>query len=519
MNTPPDAQAPAPALQALQIPEGTPGLVLALDIGTSSTRALLFSANGHKLGAAQRPYANATTPDGGVEMDADALFDLTIACIDQLHAELQALPSPARPPAQVLAVACSCFWHSLIGVDGSGKALTPVFSWADNRAAPWIEPLRATLDEAATHARTGCVFHPSYWPAKLLWLHATRPQLFATATRWMSFGEYLQLRLTGAARASLSMASGTGLFNQNALSWDQPTLAALPIKPEQLSPLCDANDALGPLASTWAARWPLFTAAKWFPALGDGACSNVGSGGVDASRIVLNCGTSGALRIVLNDWAPPAPHGLWRYRIDKKRTVLGGALSNGGSVLHWALQNLKLPDDWDAQLASNRARAEPHDLTTLPFLAGERSPLWNAHARLAIEGATLDTNAIELLQALLEGASLRFKAVADTLRASMQAAGLDATVPILYSGGALEASKTWAQIMADCLATPLIESREKEASARGAALLALEACQIIRSIADLPAEQGRTLQPDPAQEALFKGALQKQNALYDHLYG
>lgn len=491
--------------------------MLALDIGTSSTRALLFDTRGHKLGSAQRPYSNSTTPDGGVQMDADALFDLTVACIDQLHAELEALVVPTKP--EVLAAACSCFWHSIVAVDAGGKALSPVYSWADNRAAPWVEPLRATLDEASTHARTGCVFHPSYWPAKLLWLHATQPDWFKPETRWMSFGEYLQLRLTGQARASLSMASGTGLFNQNALSWDEPTLVALPIGESQLSPLCDAGDALGPLASTWSERWLRFKGAKWFPALGDGACSNVGSGGVDASSIALNCGTSGALRIVLENWTQDAPRGLWRYRIDKKRTVLGGALSNGGSVLHWALANLKLPQDWDAQLALRRANPKPHHLSVLPFLAGERSPLWDARARLVIEGASLDTDTIELLQALLEGASLRFKAVADALRASMHAAGLDSGVPILFSGGALEASATWAQIMTDCLAVPLIESREKEASARGAALLALEACQVIGSIADLPAERGRTIQPDAAQSAFFKSALQEQEALYQHLYG
>ena len=493
-------------------------LVLALDIGTSSTRALLFDARGHKRHAAQRPYENTTTPEGGVQVSARDLFDLTIACIDETHAHLESSAALDSQP-QVLAVATSCFWHSILAVDESGRALTPVYSWADNRAASQVEPLRAMLDESATHARTGCVFHPSYWPAKLLWLHQTQPHLFKPSTRWMSFGEYLHLQLCGQARASLSMASGTGLFDQNALDWDAQVLAALPIQAQQLSPLCDASDALPALASTWADRWPRLRGAKWFPALGDGACSNVGSGGVDAQAIVLNCGTSGALRIVLEGWTAPAPRGLWRYRIDKKRSVLGGALSNAGNVLLWALKNLNLPPDWDAQLAIRRALAQPHGLNALPFLAGERSPLWNARARLAIEGANLDTEPIEMLQAVLEGASLRFKAVADALRRSMRAAGLDSQVPILFSGGALDASKSWAQIMADCLGTPLIESREKEGSARGAALLALEACGEIGSIADLPGERGREIQPDASQSEEFERALRRQNALYEHLYG
>lgn len=492
-------------------------LVLALDIGTSSTRALLFDARGHKRHASQRPYENTTTPQGGVQVSAQDLFSLTIACIDEAHAHLEASWAQGAAP-QVLAVAASCFWHSILAVDESGRALTPVYSWADNRAAAFVEPLRSVLDEDAAHARTGCVFHPSYWPAKLLWLHQTQPWLFGPSTRWMSFGEYLHLQLCGQARASLSMASGTGLFDQNALGWDAQVLAALPIEAGQLSPLCDASDALPALASRWADRWPRLRGARWFPALGDGACSNVGSGGVDAQAIVLNCGTSGALRIVLEGWTAPAPRGLWRYRVDKRRTVLGGALSNAGNVLLWALKNLNLPPDWDAQIAIRRANEQPHGLSALPFLAGERSPLWNARARLAIEGATLDTGPIEMLQAVLEGASLRFKAVADALRDSMRAAGLESEVPILYSGGALDASKSWAQIMADCLGAPLVESREKEGSARGAALLALEACGEIGSIADLPGERGREIEPDASQRPVFERALQRQHALYEHLY-
>lgn len=507
-----NAQATVPGARALP-------LVLALDIGTSSTRALLFDARGHKQHAAQRPYENATTPEGGVQIEARTLCSLTIACIDDAHAQLEAREA-AGLGAQVLAVAASCFWHSILAVDEAGRALTPVFSWADNRAAPWVEPLRASLDEGKAHARTGCVFHPSYWPAKLLWLQNIQPRLFEDSkrVRWMSFGEYLHLQLCGEARASLSMASGTGLFDQNALGWDAAMLNAMPIESAQLSPLCDAGDALPSLASTWAARWPRLAGAHWFPALGDGACSNVGSGGVDASAIVLNCGTSGALRIVLDNWTAPPPRGLWRYRVDKRRTVLGGALSNAGNVLLWALKTLNLPADWDAQLATRRSQNSSHGLGTLPFLAGERSPLWNARARLAIEGATLDTGPVEVLQALLEGASLRFKAVADALRASMRAANLDSEVPILFSGGALDASPSWAQIMADCLGAPLVESREKEGSARGAALLALEALGEIGSVADLPGERGRRIEPGVAQSAGFERALEKQAALYEHLY-
>ncbi len=491
-----------------------PSHILALDIGTSSTRALLFDAQGGSVGKiVQHSYLNVTTPDGGVQTDADELCALTLRCIDE---QLQ-----NQENSEIAGVACSCFWHSILAVDENNRALTPVYSWADNRAAPWVEPLHAALDAIAVHARTGCVFHPSYWPAKLLWLQATQPTLFENSkVRWMSFGEYLALQLTGEARVSLSMASGTGLFDQNACNWDAQVLAALPIEQAQLSPLCDAADALPPLRDEYQKRWPQLKNAPWFPALGDGACSNLGSGGIDASQIVMNCGTSGALRIVLENWQDAAPRGLWRYRVDKNRVVMGGALSNGGNVLQWALNTLKLPDDWDAQLAQpTKNQQVAHGLDVLPFLAGERSPLWNARAHAALAGATLDTTSLEMLRAYLEGASLRFRVIADALRAAMRAAELEDEVPIISSGGALDASPAWAQIMCDVLGRDLVESREKEGSARGAALLALEALGLIENLAAIPAARGQTLRPDRAQTQRYERALERQNALYEQIYG
>lgn len=484
--------------------------ILALDFGTSSTRALLFNSSGHKVGeAAQKPYDQTTTADGGVEVDADLLFDLTLECIDELQAGSE---------ASVAAVAISCFWHSLMAVDENGKPLTALFSWADNRAAAWVAPLRATMNEEETHARTGCVFHTSYWPAKLLWLHHTRPELFTEMTRWISFGEYFMLRLFGKAGVSLSMASGTGLFHQVNCDWDDDVLAQLPVGRENLSPLCDFDEPAGELTPEYQKRWPNLKDAKWFPALGDGACSNVGSGGIDGNRFVINVGTSGAVRIVLRDLKAPAPRGLWRYRLDRERSLVGGAVSNAGNVFAWISKNLKLPENLEEHVAA--IAPDGHGLTVLPFLAGERSPLWNADARFVLAGANLDTSPSEIVRASLEGASLRFAEITELLRESIEATeGSSAPAEIVASGGALQKSATWTHIMCDCLGAEVVESREPEASARGAALMALEAAGIITDISELPAELGERVKPDAANAALYKRALERQNALIETLLG
>ena len=186
---------------------------------------------------------------------------------------------------RIVGVAVSTFWHNVVGVDSHSEAITPIYSWADTRSAAAAETLRQKLNESEVHARTGCVLHPSYLPAKLLWLQQTQPELFGRVAHWMSFGEYLYLKLMGRTICSLSMASGTGLFDQNRCLWDEELLEALSLRQNQLSPLGDLSATLSELTSPYADRWPALSRIPWLPALGDGACSNVGSGCSTQERV------------------------------------------------------------------------------------------------------------------------------------------------------------------------------------------------------------------------------------------
>ena len=479
----------------------TQPLVLALDAGTSSVRALAFDTFGAQVGPiVQLAYSQTTSSDGGVECDALELLDLLEKCVDELLSKVE---------GEVLCVGMSCFWHSLLAVDFQGQPQSGVLSWADNRARAHVEVLRELLDEDAVHARLGTPFHTSYWPAKLLWLRDARPELFATKHRWMGFGEFAALRWTKSPLVSLSMASGTGLFDQNGCDFDTEMLSHLPIERDQLLPLGDANDALE-LNAEMAARWPRLAKAKWFPALGDGACSNIGAGGTNASTLALNAGTSGALRVVLPGFTGASPRGLWRYRVDRNRSLVGGAISNCGNVLAWARATLRLPNDWQWQLEQMAPCA--HGLNVLPFLAGERAPLWNPNAYFALAGAGLHTNAMDILRASLEAAALRYRVLGELL------SPLAPNAQIVFSGGALEHVPAWQSIVCDAMNRPLCASKEPEASARGAALMALEAIGQIKDVGEVSFERGEVLMPDAVRSAVYERALEQQNALYAKLY-
>lgn len=490
--------------------DATDPLVLAIDAGTSSVRALVYDAEGREVTGREvhRPYTVATTPDGGVTADPNFLVELVGSCLDEV------MPEVMEAHRSVAAVACDTFWHSLIGVDGSGRALTQVLTWADTRAAGAAVELRSRLDEAAVHRRTGCVLHASYWPAKLLWLQQSNPDLMTKVEYWMSFGEYLYLHLLGERRVSLSMASGTGLFDQNKCDWDEELLEVLPLHGTQLSPIADYSDALSGLQSPFATRWPGLSAVPWYLPLGDGACSNIGSGGYEEERAVLMVGTSGAIRVVRAIDRIEIPSGLWAYRVDRRRFVEGGALSGGGNVFAWLTRTLNLPDLFAVEQQIARMAPDSHGLTVLPFLAGERSPDWNPDARAAFLGVSLDTTTSDLVQASLEGVSYRFGLVYDILKEAVPGLG-----GIIGSGAGLIHSPPWMQIMTDVLGEPITASAVSEATSRGAALLALEALGAIQGLASMPVPLGERFMPRAERTAIYRAAMKRQEALYRRLTG
>jgi gluconokinase len=472
-------------------------MVIALDVGTSSARASLYDGGARALDGRfhQVAYRARVTADGGAELDAGLLFDAVAACLDHVVGR--------RPMPEVAGIGVCTFWHGLLGFDAHGTVVTPVFLWADTRSAEDAVVLRAALDEDAMRQRTGCHVHATYWPAKLRWMAREHPAEFARVARWGSVGEYLELRLFGEARTSVSIASGTGLFDQDRGDWDPRAVAAAGIESTQLFPLADRHDARRDLLPAWSLRWPSLRGAAWFPAVGDGAASNVGSGCIDRGRIALNIGTSAALRVVTSEAAPP-PRGLWRYRVDRTLYAVGGATSEGGNVFAWCADTLRLPpaDDIERAIAS---MVPVDSLTVLPFLAGERSPGWRGDRRAAIAGLALDTGPLDILKAMLEAVAFRLALVYELLA---PAASPDHAV--VASGGAVQNSAAWLQIIADAIGRPIARSTELEATSRGVAVLALHALGALRDLAGAGPALGEPVHPDAARHARYREAIARQ---------
>jgi gluconokinase len=472
-----------------------------LDVGSSSVRALLFDIEARQMEGfgAHVPYRIHTTPDGGAEVDPIELSELALDCLDELHRQVHAAG------IEVAAVGMSAFWHSFLGVDANGKPTLPILHLLDTRCSAYV----ARVPD--THARTGTMPHSSYWPAKMLWLANHRQVEMHATVRWLSFPEFLSTRLFGTPRPSTSMLSATGLWNQNVNDYDEEALAALPIRRDQLPDPASCDVPETELRPAFARDWPAFVNAKWYPALGDGACNNLGSGCIAPDRASLMVGTTGAMRVVIEASLLQIPRGLWCYRIDRKRFVIGGALSNGGEVFAWAKRTLQLPRDIEPLLES--AVPGSHLLTVLPFFSGERTPYWRGDLRAAITGMSAATEPFDILRAQLEAVAQGFAGIHELLGA--HASPKD----VIASGGALLHSRGWTQMMADALGVNVTACTEPEASSRGAALWAMEQAGLIQRLEDLPASTGTVYRSRSEYRETYRRMRYAQHALYAKLFG
>ena len=399
--------------------------VLAIDIGTSSIRATIYGAALRPVRAgAQVRYRWHTGSDGSVEAVPATLERAVAQAIDGALAGVR---------ARIDGVVIAAFWHSVLGVDAQGRALTAVLPWSDTRSAAQAIALREQIDEAAVHARTGCRIHPTYWPAKLKWFAERDSKTFRRVHRWLSFPAYLESRWLGRGAESVSQGSATGLYCHDTNAWDADLCRVIGIEPRQLGGIVDLDDESGAPSAAISRRWPQLAAARWIPAAGDGALNNVGAGCTSIGHAALMIGTSGALREMWTpSTAPTVPFGSWRYWLDRRRVVVGGALSNGGNFVAWMRQAFGMGTTKDtARIERAVARIAPdsHGLTVLPFLAGERSPDYPPDAFATIAGLRLSSSREDIFRAGLEGIGYRFRDVLEDLVTVAKIIGWSPRVP------------------------------------------------------------------------------------------
>ncbi|EQC40890.1 hypothetical protein SDRG_01955 [Saprolegnia diclina VS20] len=491
--------------------------IVVVDIGSSSVRASAYvcvrgawiAVDGSLCQEARGAIgADGTADMGSIQASVERVLDGTIGWLTTQRAYV------------VKAVGFSAFGMSLVGVDAAGAPVTPVYTYA-GQCADEANELRDALAKAGLLAevynQTGTPMHPAYAAPTLLRHNRRQPP--SPVHAWQSMVGVLLRAWTTASDVlpmSYSEASWTGLLDFRSAAWHAKLLAMTHTPASTMPPTQDPSVPVDAhLNLTYARRWPLLREATFYLAFGDGAVANIGSKCTDPSRICLTIGTSAAMRVLVTIAAlGKVPRGLWCYRVNATHVLLGGALTDGGSLYAWAKKTLALPNDAAAALEAMAPGA--HGLTLLPFLHGERAPGWHAKASCTISGITAATSSVDILRASLESVALRLAAIYALLAPQ---ASSDAV--LVASGTALTSSRLWRQMIADAIGRQVVlETDAVETTSRGVAMALGSYLGLSASLDQAQPLSSALLSADPSHHAhaAYLGAREKQEALYHTLY-
>ncbi|MDX6727308.1 MAG: gluconokinase [Baekduia sp.] len=485
--------------------------VLGIDIGTTSAKAGAFDADRDEVGHTEVAYPLLEPQPGWAVQEPGVVVDAVLA------ATRGALAAARAAGVEVAGLSCSTAMHSLVALDAHDRPITPLLTWADQRAATQAERLRA--ERPHLHGRTGTPLHPMSPLTKLVWFREEDPDTFSRARRWCGIKELVVARLTGECVTDHSVASGTGLMNLETLDWDAEALDVAGIAADQLPRLVDTKHIMSLTAEGAAAIGAAGggTSIRLVVGAGDGPLANLGVGAVRPGVAACSIGTSGALRLMVERPVVDRAGRAFCYALTPGRWVVGGAVNNGGVVLQWAGDALA-PDlghhaEEELLALAAQAPAGSDGLLMLPYLLSERAPHWNTLPRGAYVGLTRAHRRPHLVRAALEGVCQQLALVLASLRDAGNA------VREIRATGGFARSDLWRQMLCDTLGQDVGFTEGHEGSGFGAALLGMEALGVVASIdraADL-ITMDEVHHPDPGAAAVYAAALPTFDALFEAL--
>ena len=442
-----------------------PQVVIGLDVGTTSVKAVTFGLGEPWLRVAIREYPllqpapdqQVQDPETILASTADALAE----CVE------------ATGPAEVVAVSLSAGMHGLVAFGADRLPVTPLITWADARSRAEARELHRSGQAAALHARSGVPVHPMTPLTKLLWFRRHDPDTWRRARWWGGLKDLLVGWLTGALATELSSASGTGLLDMATRTWSTAALDLCGLSADDLTPI-EPPTAVLALAPAAADRVGLPAGTPVVVGAADGPLGNLGTGALEHGVAGLSLGTSGAVRMAVDGPRADPDRRLFCFALTDAVWVVGGAISNGAAALRWAGSTVadgaqaagdEGPDAAVLELAA-KVPAGSDGLVMLPYLLAERAPLWDPDLPGAYLGLRREHTREHLLRAAVEGVCMQMRLILDELDA------VEPVTSVRATGGAFR-SGLWREVMAAMLGRPVVVVGGADGTARGAAALGL----------------------------------------------
>jgi len=447
--------------------------MLGIDIGTTNVKAALYSFSGEEIMVESSSYSLHTDEEGAAIQDANEIKESVFLVIQKITAECH------KNDFNIAMISFSSAMHSLLAVNEQGKAISPVLTWGDRRAEPYVGQLQNKTGTDLYH-RTGTPIHPMSPLVKFLWLQDEQPEIIEKAHRFLGIKSYILYQLFGDYYTDYSIASATGLFNMYTLTWDDEALNIAGMTARKLPKLVPPTEILTGMKENIASNLGLPSDVKIVIGASDGTLSNLGVGALQPDSMALSIGTSGAIRSVTEEPHTDNQERTFCYALTKDHWVIGGPVNNGGVVLDWARQKFDVDDYETLMQKIETIKPGTDGLFFYPYLVGERAPIWRADVKGAFFGLDIHQNKAHMLRAVLEGINFNLYAVYQIITKVIA----EQADELLVTGGFIK-SPTWIQMLADIFGVDMVITDVTENACFGAALLGLLAIDEIEDFSTI----------------------------------
>ncbi len=443
---------------------------IGVDIGTTSTKAVLFSSDASVLSKYHVEYPlNSPTPLTA-EQNPDEIFSAVLKTIKGVMDQSQI------NPRDVSLVSFSSAMHSVIAVEENGHPLTQCITWADSRSKVWSDYIKNEKNGHEIYRRTGTPIHPMSPLTKITWLVNDYPELAERTYKFISIKEYVFYKLFKKYVIDYSVASATGMFHLEKLAWDFEALEIAGITESHLSKPVPTTYYLTAMDPGYASEMGLLPDTPFVIGASDGVLSNLGVDAIDPGIVAVTIGTSGAIRTVTDKPITDDKGRIFCYALTDKHWVIGGPVNNGGMTFRWLRDELasaevetakRLGIDSYEVLTKIASKVSPgaDGLLFHPYLAGERAPIWNPDARGSFFGLGMHHKKEHMVRAVLEGVIYNLYTV---LLALQELIGVPKKI---RATGGFARSELWRQMLADIFNQEVDVPESFESSCLGAVVL------------------------------------------------
>ena len=463
------------------------GLVIGIDIGTGSTKAVSIDNTGSILASCQNHYpADLTTEI----QDPQIIVNSFISCLKEI------LFKTDKPVGTICLSSCM---HSLMLVDENDTPLTDIITWSDSRASSVAANLRSEYGYVL-YCETGTPIHAMTPLCKICWFKDNQPDLFHRTKKFIGIKEFIWHQLFHSYEIDYSIASATGLFNTQSLNWNPLSLQLAEITEDQLSKIVPGGHSLK--CNNQNPEYAFLNGINFMIGSSDGCLANIGSGVISNDTAAITIGTSGAVRTTSTHPVNDYKNMLFNYVLEKDTIITGGPINNGGNTLKWLLNTyLQISDPSEKQYLQlfemvEQVPAGSNGLIFLPYLHGERAPIWDELSTGAFIGINARHTTAHFLRAGLEGVCFALSNILNIL------AQIQIINKINVSGGFIN-SPVWTQILSDITGKEISIIHNEDSSALGAAFFALKANGIINNYDEIVRTPIKNYKPQSSNNKLY----------------